>query len=757
MKTFLLYLRRLAFGPITASFIMAIGWMWYHYPHHPHARIIWMTLAVAATILVANKIFKEVYRWLVIKSQRHYFWRTDFYYFLDELFFLCSLYFTVFFSRSELLSLGIFAVISLLVFIRLDDFLGRHPNGDWRTAGRAIFILGCVIFLVDAFFQYFSYTNYILDPNIKFYNIVLFRAVAMSALWMAGFSLASMLYVSISGRIRHAFLIFWLAVYIFALFVGVANVGVLYQSSLYLSPEVVAHAGGGGMKVYLLTSAILIAAFLVVSTIFIFVIGHFVNRHKNIDRRIWYFFDFGIILLAVAVLFTVASLRSTPEAKILASFVDEWRGANHSVTLNPIVQTKLQKFGVTPNLNEFYINKRDSIYSTTTKLLPDKFADKKPNIVIVFLESFSTRLTSVYSSDFPGLTPGLEAMASATNTTIYHNVYNGSTPTITGLLAELCSFLPPTGHNEIQNEKHLQKHHLYCLPEALTNNGYKSNLYITAVEKEFANKDSILGSMGVKESWGTYELSKRIFGAPLAWGYSDHQMFPELYNEMKVKRAESEEPFLLMLSTVDTHPPFNLAKDTVSYGDGKNDLLNSIHTTDDAFAKFWKEFITSEFSADTIVVAIADHAVFPTAYDKQTFPAIVGKLTFYDELAFMTYIPDNILPKEINTLASSLDLAPTLLQILGVNGANTFEGRSIFDDRENYPNLLGMHEFGLWINQTTGTSSRKVDYSPPMDLNCVNEKIGVDALAPLTLCEYKNYYEWKRLMLEEGRLWYAGK
>ncbi|MFA5127486.1 MAG: LTA synthase family protein [Patescibacteria group bacterium] len=758
MKTFLLYLRRLVIGPITASFIISAGWMWYHYTHHPHAKFIWMTIAVAAAILVANKIFKELYRWLIIKFERHYFWRTDFYYFLDELFFLCSLYFIVFFSRNELLSLGIFAVVSLAVFIRLDDFLGRHPDDDWRTAGRAIFVLGCVIFFVDAFFQYFSYANYILDSNIKFYNIVLFRSIAMSTLWMAGFALASMLYVSIAGRFRHAFLVFWLAAYIFALFIGVANVGVLSQSSLYLSPEVVAHAGGGGMKVYLWPGVILVAAFLAVSTIFILVIGRFVKKHNNIDRRVWYFYDFGIILLALMALFTVASLRSTPEAKILAAFVNEWRGANPTATLNPVVQNKLEKFGITPNLNEFYINERDNVYSTTTKLLPNKFDKKKPNIVIVFLESFSSRLTSVYNPDLKGLTPGLEAMASATGTTIFHKVYNGSTPTITGLLAELCSFLPPTGHNEIQNEKHLQKHHLYCLPKALSDNGYESNLYITAVDKEFANKDSILGSMGVKESWGTFELSKKISGAPLAWGYSDHQMFPELYNEMKVKRAENAEPFLLMLSTVDTHPPFNLAKDVVSYGDGSNNLFNSYHTTDDAFAKFWNEFVKSDFATDTIVVAIADHAVFPTAYDKDTLPNLAGKMTFYDELAFMTYIPDSILPKEVNTLASSLDLAPTLLQILGINTANTFEGRSIFDDRAKYPNLLGMHEFGLWIDQTSfTTTSAQIDYAPPMDLNCTEEIIGASSTAPLTLCEYKNYYEWKRLMLEEGRLWYMEK
>jgi len=62
---------------------------------------------------------------------------------------------------------------------------------------------------------------------------------------------------------------------------------------------------------------------------------------------------------------------------------------------------------------------------------------------------------------------------------------------------------------------------------------------------------------------------------------------------------------LILLSTVDTHPPFNLAKDVRPYQDGKNLLLNSVHTTDDAFKIFWEKFKASEFYRDTIVVAIA--------------------------------------------------------------------------------------------------------------------------------------------------------
>jgi len=66
---------------------------------------------------------------------------------------------------------------------------------------------------------------------------------------------------------------------------------------------------------------------------------------------------------------------------------------------------------------------------------------------------------------------------------------------------------------------------------------------------------------------------------------------------------------------------------------------------------------------------------------------------------------------------------------------------------------LGMHEFGLWINQMDG-GKRKVDFIVPQDLKCENSAIGQDANFPLTMCEYENYYKWKRSMFEEGRFWF---
>lgn len=737
-------------APLAAAFI-AFCWQWYHISHRPIYRAALITITTWIVVWALFFLFKKIYKYLTEKFRRHGFWRKEFLSFLDELFLIASLFFVVFLIRVELCSLIFFCSVLILLYVRLDSRLGKHPAGDnWRVVARTLFILSAFIFAVSAGLQYFSYKFYILDSSAKYYNIVLFRSLAITMFWLCGFGIASILYLRLKNRMRHAFWLFWAVLFILALFLGITNAAVLYNLGLYISPVVVEHAGGGGIGVFWRTTVASIGIFILAGVVFVIILKKFLGAHRDDFKHSWYFFDSAVICLAFFSFITIASLFNTPEATIIRSFYAFFKGADTKVELLPVVAEKLKRFGLNYNEQEFYVSQKSKVYENEKQLLPEKFGSEKPNIIIVFLESFSSRLTEVYNPRLSGLTPGLNEMAGDAETTVFHNVYNPSTPTVTGLIAELCSFLPPTGHNEIEQEKHLQSHHLFCLPQALSDAGWKSSLYVTAVDREFANKDSILKSMGVKEFWGTSELSKKISGDPLAWGYSDHQMFPAFFDELK----NLNQPFLSMISTVDTHPPFDLVKDEIKYEGGKNRLLNTIHTTDDAFKKFWAQFKESEFATNTIVIAIADHAVFPTAYTKDYFPDETGKMNFYDELVFMMYVPGNILSKEVSVYASAMDFAPTLLHTLKINTPNAFEGYSIFDNRENFPNLLGMHEFGLWINEDV-SGQRKTSYAIPADLRCGQSDISSSPNSPLTLCEYYNYFQWKRRMFEEGRLWLA--
>ena len=762
-KSALSHIKKLlpAFYGLAGAFIITAGWNWYHVKHKPYSRFILISLATWVVVYLLFVAGKRLFLYIVKRTERHHFWHTEFARSIDKLFFTASLLFLTFFSRNELLSLIYsVAILALLFFVVSRQLSGHHGAADWKIINRGVLVIVLFLFTINSVLQYFGFKFYILDAQSKIYNIIVFRAWSMTMLWMIGFALGALVYMGSKRWWRYLGILIWVIAQMCVLFIWVINAGVLYFAGLYFSPVVLQHAGESSGVIWNWLTYILLAAYFISFVALLLVVKYVVRAHNTASKRYWKFYHYLIILTGFLVIGATSSLQSAPEFVIAKSFYNYFFVKNVKMDLPPYIFGKLERFGLRYNTDKFYVASRDKIYEKSEPMLPEKFKNKKPNIILIFLESFSSRFVDVYNNNrFKNLTPGLTEFANDKNTTVFWNLYNASTPSITGNISELCSFLPPTGHEELEKEKKIKKVYLRCLPKILKNNGYQYTGFITAVQKNFANKDSLFASMGTDEVFGTAELARLIKGEPLAWGYSDHQMFPVLMDMLEKK----PEPFLFMLSTVDTHLPFTSVKDVVQFRNSRSNALNAFHTTDDAFRIFWDKFKASRFYDNTIVITIADHAVFPAGVTKDIFPEDAGKVNFYDENAFMMYVPAEALAKEgvpqiklptkIDLYASGIDLAPSILQLLGINTPNSFEGRSIFDDRAKYPNLLGMHEFGLYINQIDAQGKRTISYNIPNEIKCSAGDYNSATSSPLTLCEYLDFYKWKRQMFEEGRFW----
>ena len=622
---------------------------------------------------------------------------------------------------------------------------------NYLTKNYRVFLaFSLFVFLLNCVFQYASYEYYVIDPFASSLSIVLFRALAMTIFWLAGFAAAGLLYLHTKSRL---FLFFWVGFFVSVIAIWTINIGVMYFSGFYLSPLVLSHTGGSGPVVWTPVTYILIAGFFAVFALFVLLFRYAIRTFKFVPSKKHLSRSCSLLLIVAVVfsLFNLSLFRNTPDFLIASSFYQNFGGEDEKLDeLSPIVQAKLQEFGLFYDLDNFSVAHREKVFeSSGERLLPDRFGDGRPNIFVVFFESLSSRLTDVYNPRFDGLTPGLAEMAEDPNTTVFKNYYNSSTPTITGLLSQLCSFLTPTGHEEIDEENMFGDHRFLCLPEVLKNDAqYDDVSYVISISKDFARTGTIFGSMGVDEIYDFDELMKYVPGKHLSWGYSDHQLFSFAWDFINERDGG---PWMMMLSTLDVHAPFDLAEDMIEYEDGEDKVLNSVHTSDDAFREFWGKFTESELFEDTILIVTADHAIFPGVLSRESFPEEAGVLLPYDEVPLMMYIPDNILPKEVDTYSSALDLAPTILHLLDVNVPNSFEGRSIFDDRPDYPNLLGMHQLGLYINTAGKDGERVIDYDVPDYMTC-DENFEVLERG-LTLCEYLHFYKWKRQAWQDGRFW----
>lgn len=742
---------------IGGALYVSFGWNWHYFEHTISSRIFFQTVLLWLTFVVGYIATCRLYFAVV----RHFsflaiWWKKNLPFWGDIFFIFGTTLGTVYFISNHLIRHSFIVVWTLFTLLLFYLFLRFHPT--FKFSYRWLFLLCELvlsIFSYELITQYLLYRYSFIDPAFSSWRHAVYpRSIAMTSFWIGVFFLTYVLMRFLPKRIHTLLPYVWLLIFLAGIFLQGVNLGIAYYSGLYFSPTALDHVSGSWKIVMNQTTYLLFFMWCIFVVIF-FLLFRRSNQEQfqkyRQGKRMRYVI---FMLLSWGILVLVGAWRSTPEYMVAQSFYDRYISKiQKDYNIHPELLKKLERFGLHYNTENFFVARKERVFEQPRNLLPKKLKEAKPNIVLIFWESFSAQLSEVYNPQLTGVTPGAMRMAQDPNTTIFYNFYNASTPTVTGILAALCSFLPPIGHEEIRKQEDLRRINLSCLPEVLRNFGWKKSIYITAVEKDFSNKDTLLLGMGIDTVYGTSELKDFISGKPLSWGYSDHQMLPVVWDMMK---KNINEPFFIILSTVDTHPPYTQTQDMVSYGDGTIPLLNAFHTTDDAFRIFWEKFIKSEFYQNTIVVVIGDHAVFPSIFVENVLKLDKAeKLNYYDKNFFTLYIPESLLPKEVKIYSSSLDFAPTLLHILDINVPNIFEGHSIFESRSQYPSLIGMHEFGLYTNEQLDDGKRKVSYFIPSGLSC-NPLQAVVTQSPLTPCELWQFYQWKRSLFHQGRLFNKG-
>ncbi len=611
------------------------------------------------------------------------------------------------------------------------------------------------IFLINFCFQFFSYKYYLFDRYFYYVysgqelQLVFWRTLGISLIWIAGLFFACLIYFWLGKKIGAILFYVWAIVWGINLMFWFINLQIVYYSGLFIRPILLQHIEGASGVIFCGRFFIFLAISLAFAVMPIYFFRKKIKLYSQPSTS-WFYACLTVTSASIVVGIIFSAHNLAPEFVVARSFYKEFFSEKQSTEMLPRLEEKLKRFGLEYNTNQFFVVDRPNVFSDSVRLLPDKFVGRRPNVIILFFESLSSRLTSIYNPQFAGVTPALQSFADEPGSTVFKQFYNASTPTVAGLYSLLCSSLPAFDSVEIRNLNKLAGHHSLCLPSVLKKSGgYKTAVYMMGHEKEFASGGRMLMNMGFDAVLDQKYLSQELGGKTVHWGYNDYQMFSAVWNHIKQLSADS--PFVLSFATVNTHPPFfGINGDKIPFGDGSNELLKSVLSTDDAFGWFWQEFKNSELYNNTILVAVADHSMFP---GKQ-FNELISSQSYYDENFFVMHIPNSILPREVDVLSSGIDLTPTLLQILGINVKNSFEGRSIFDDRKNYPAVLGMSAFGLYIKEGDAPAV----YNLTNELYCsILKNENIDINSPLTLCELYHFYLWKKQMFEDGRLWWNVK
>ena len=302
------------------------------------------------------------------------------------------------------------------------------------------------------------------------------------------------------------------------------------------------------------------------------------------------------------------------------------------------------------------------------------------NVIIIFVESLSAFFLKEEVHGLKGLMPNIRSMGRDSYS--FDNMYNTSFPTIKGLIAALGSAIYLLDENIGGTRIPIPCRFLF-LSNILKAQNYTTIHLQAGSERFIGMKEFFMKREGYDFFYGSESLAiDNISSLKNGFGVDDETLF-----EFVVKWLDTysgEKPLLLTISTINSHPPFKVK--FKHPGAGENDMLNALYSTDKAFGKFWEYFKKSKYRDNTLVILTADHAMgnnkeyitFVKNFEDYYHP-------FFDVIPCFMHFPGGAWKGAVNkTPCVSLDLLPTILDMMNLDMANPFMGLSVFSERPYY-------------------------------------------------------------------------
>jgi phosphoglycerol transferase MdoB-like AlkP superfamily enzyme len=278
-------------------------------------------------------------------------------------------------------------------------------------------------------------------------------------------------------------------------------------------------------------------------------------------------------------------------------------------------------------------------------------------VVVVVMESFTARLVGHLGGELP-LTPELDRLAP--EGVVLANCYATGERTVQGLEAVLSSFPPLPGVSAVRRPE--ATHGFATLASVLGEQRGYDSFFLYGGQGVFDHMVGFFRGNGYRAF-----VEERDFADPAfkgSWGASDEDVFGRAILECRA-RWEARKPFLCTVLTVSLHSPWQypkgritpVATDTRVPAGFEYEELNNFLYADWAVGKFVREARGEPWFEDTVFAFVGDHGVH-----------LRGRTVVPSEeyrVAALLFAPKHLPPQRIERVTSQLDVAPTLLGILG--------------------------------------------------------------------------------------------
>ncbi len=285
--------------------------------------------------------------------------------------------------------------------------------------------------------------------------------------------------------------------------------------------------------------------------------------------------------------------------------------------------------------------------------------ERRLNVVLISVESLSAEFSGTYGRK-DSLTPQLDALTK--DSLLFTDLFANGTRTIRGLEALALSVPPTPGESIVKRENN---EGLFSLASVFNSKGYTSQ-FLYGGYGAFDNMNYFFGHNGY-EVHDREEIPKADIHHANIWGVADEDLYTMAMKQFDRVHA-SGKPFFAHVMTTSNHRPYTFPEGRGPWPQGKRE--SAVAYTDWAIGDFVRRARAHPWFADTIFVITADHCA--SSAGKAALPA------FRYRIPMWVYAPGHVAPGRFTEMISQVDIAPTLLGLLGMDYESQFYGVDVF-------------------------------------------------------------------------------
>ena len=291
-------------------------------------------------------------------------------------------------------------------------------------------------------------------------------------------------------------------------------------------------------------------------------------------------------------------------------------------------------------------------------------ARPRRNVVIFLEESLGSEFWGCLGRTNT-LTPEMDGLA-AKEGLLFTNLYASGNRTVRGFEGVLSSFPPLPGDSIVKRDR---SDNVETIARILKRDGY-ATVFLYGGRGLFDG----MRSFAVRNGYDRF-IEQKHFPNPsftTMWGVCDEDLFMRAVEEFR-DLSRTNQPFCATILSVSNHKPFTYPKGKIPEDPDWKMREHAVKYSDYALGEFFRAARKEAFWTNTIFAVVADHGA--RVYGSQSIP-----IHSY-EIPLVILGPAVVnAPARIGALGCSLDVAPTMLGLLGRPYRTMFFGRDLLRD-----------------------------------------------------------------------------